>query len=300
MTKYPVSEKAAGERLDHFLASAVPELSRNQIQRLIDSQQVMVGGAPVKKSYRVQSGDVIELALTTEPEPDYPKQDLPLDILYEDDWIALINKPKGMVVHPAPGRSRDTLVNALKFHFDALSRADSFRPGIVHRMDKDTTGLILVTKTDASYDYFQPLFQRNAIERTYWTLVHGAVNFLEKTIDAPIGRHPKQRTRYTVREGGKAAQTIVKTLAVYPEHSFLECRLITGRTHQIRVHLESIQHPIVGDPVYGRQYRDYIRHGPYLHARRLSFVHPNGERMSFEAELPPDFQQRLVQLANKD
>lgn len=297
MTKLIVDQAAAGNRIDHYLASALPDLSRSRIQQLIKQGQVSIKQRPVKKSYLVQAGDVIrvELPPKTEEEALTP-QALPLDIVYEDEAIAIINKARGMVVHPAPGHPSDTLVHGLLYHFEDLAQAESRRPGIVHRMDKDTTGLLVVTKTDAAHRYFLDLFKRHDIDRTYWALVHGRVGFSQRTIDLPIGRSPTNRKRFAIDPLGRRAVTHIETIEVFDQHSLLACRLETGRTHQIRVHLQSIHHPIVGDPVYGPRKAEYRRHGQYLHAKRLRFIHPNGQPMVFDSDLPADFQQLIDRL----
>lgn len=292
-TKFTIDQAAAGVRIDHYLASARPDISRNQLQQWLSQNRVLVNQQPVKKSYRLMAGDIITLDPPAATDTALEPQDLPLEIVYQDDWIAIINKPRHMVVHPAPGHNRGTLVNALLHHFPDLANPKTLRPGIVHRMDKDTTGLLLVTKTADSYGYFQQLFKRHAIERVYWALCHGRVGFDERTIDDSIGRSPSDRKKFAVTAGGKTAVTHLKTLRRWQAYSLLECRLETGRTHQIRVHLHSIHHPIVGDPVYGPKRGAYRSHGQYLHAKRLAFRHPDGRNLSFESELPGDFSQLI-------
>ena len=288
-----IDQAATGVRIDHYLASVRPDISRNQLQQWLTQNRVLINRQPVKKSYRLVEGDIITLEPPKPIDPTLEAQDLPLEIIYQDELIAIINKPRHMVVHPAPGHSRGTLVNALLHHFPNLANPDSHRPGIVHRMDKDTTGLLLVTKTADSYAYFQQLFKRHAIERVYWALCHGRVGFDERTIDDPIGRSPADRKKFAVLAEGKPAVTHVKTVRRWRDYSLLECRLETGRTHQIRVHLQSIHHPIVGDMVYASKRAAYRSHGQYLHAKRLAFRHPDGRYLSFEADLPPDFRQMI-------
>ena len=296
MPKLHVSQEEAGDRIDHYLSSALPDLSRNQIQKLIKDHEVRVDRIPVKKSYLVQTGDVIELVIPDEDPFELVSQNLPLEIVYQDQDIAVVNKPRGMVVHPAPGHRRDTLVNALLFHLDDLANPESDRPGIVHRMDKDTTGLLIVTKNQATHRYFLDLFKRHDIERTYWALVHGRISFSEKTIDAPLGRSLKNRKMFTIDQSGRRAVTHLELLKAWADYSLLSCQLETGRTHQIRVHLKSINHPIVGDPVYGPRKGEFRSQGQFLHAKRLSFIHPDGRQMSFETDLPDDFKKILKRL----
>lgn len=294
--KIKVAVEAHGVRIDHFLASALSELSRNQIQQLIRQAKVTNNGSPVKKSYLLESGDVIEVELPQEASPSIESQAIPLDILYQDDQIAIVNKPRAMVVHPAPGHQQDTLVNALLHHLDRLSNTDESRPGIVHRMDKDTTGLLIVTKDETTHHYFLDLFKRHDLTRVYWALVHGRVKFDQLTIDAPLGRSSHNRKLFTIDEAGRRAVTHVKVLETFDDYSLVECRLETGRTHQIRVHLKSINHPVVGDGAYGPKKSPWAKHGQFLHAKQLSFVHPNGQIMSFDSELPDDFQGQLNRL----
>lgn len=297
MLKFKVKQEEAGVRIDHYLASALPDFSRSKIQKLIKEQGILIDDQVIKKSYLVEPGDVVLVNLPDETEEvELKATALPLDITYQDADIAIINKARGMVVHPAPGHKSDTLVHALLHHFEDLAQAESDRPGIVHRMDKDTTGLLIVTKNNAAHRYFLDLFKRHDIERTYWALVHGQVGFESLTIDQPIGRSKKNRKRFVIDPSGRRAVTHIETLEVFSNYSLLACRLETGRTHQIRVHLRSIHHPIVGDPVYGPRKAEYRTHGQYLHAKSLAFIHPNGQAMRFESKLPEDFENLLSKL----
>lgn len=291
-----VSEAAQGERIDHFLTSALPQLSRNRIQQLIRDGHVTLGGNVLKKSYLVQAGDEFIIQVAEEVPPELVEQNIPLDIIYQDDDLAIINKPRGMVVHPAPGHDKDTLVNALLYHLDNLSQMDATRPGIVHRMDRDTTGLLLVTKNESTHRYFLDLFKRHDLDRVYWALVHGRVKIDELTIDAPIGRDVKNRKTFTIDPEGRRAITHVKVLETFKEYSLVECRLKTGRTHQIRVHLKSINHPVVGDSVYGPKKSPWKKHGQFLHAKQLAFIHPDGRELAFDSVLPADFDSQLNRL----
>lgn len=287
---YKVEEKEAGLRIDQLLSQLYKEYSRNYFQILFDEKAVTVNDKPVKKSYKVEPDDVIRFT-PKEPVPlDIPKVDLPLDILYEDEQILIVNKAKGMVVHPAPGHFDDTLVNALIYHIRQLSDFNGvLRPGIVHRMDKETSGVLLVTKDNATHRYFARLFKEHDLQRKYLAIVHGKVPFEEMVIEQPIGRDPKDRKRYTIDPQGRYAYTHVRTLQRGSAYSLVECTLKTGRTHQIRVHLKSIQFPIVGDSVYGPKKSPYRTHGQYLHAHLLAFIHPNGQALEFSAPPPQDF-----------
>lgn len=291
-----VSLQAHGVRLDHFLTSALYQLSRSQIQRYIQDGHVTRQGKILKKSTLLEAEDVLILDLPEEKSQDILEQAIALDIVYQDDVLAIVNKPRGMVVHPSPGHDQDTLVNALKYHFDQLSSVDASRPGIVHRMDKDTTGLLIVTKDDVTHRYFLDLFKRHDLDRIYWALVHGRVKTDEFTIDAPIARSSHNRKQFVVEASGRRAVTHVKVLETFSEYSLLECRLETGRTHQIRVHLKFVNHPVVGDGVYGPKKSPFAKHGQFLHAKQVGFIHPNGKKLLFDSHLPDDFQAQLERL----
>lgn len=300
----------AGERLDRLIAAQLPELSRSRAKALIGARHVRLlggGGETISDpSYRVKPGQSFAI-FVPEPEPALPRaQDIPLDIVYEDADLIVVNKPAGLVVHPAEGNPDGTLVNALIAHCGpSLSGIGGVRrPGIVHRLDKDTTGLLVVAKTDAAHQALTAQLQDRRIERVYQALVWGTPSPREGEISGDIGRHPVDRKRMAVvKRGGRPALTRYRVLrAVGPAASLVECRLETGRTHQIRVHLASIGHPVIGDPVYGRASAARLaRLGPAaraavqgfgrqaLHARQLAFRHPrSGERLSWTAELPAD------------
>jgi len=308
--RHRVGPEHAGQRLDVFVAAMCPELSRASAQRLIRQGQVLLDGKSAKSSKSVPAGGVVEVevppprAYRARPEP------LPLDIIHEDADLVVVNKPAGMVVHPAAGNWEGTLVNALLAHCgDLAGIGGELRPGIVHRLDKDTSGLIVAAKNDRTHRHLQRQIAQRTAQRTYWALCWGADMPPELELDAPIGRHPRQRKRMAVLAyGGRPARTVFKLLRALPPMSLVEARLCTGRTHQIRVHLHHLGHPVVGDPIYGRA-RELQRgasaglreavdglHGQALHARQLAFEHPRtGERMLFEAELPADFR-RLLQV----
>lgn len=290
----------AGERIDALLPHIVPELSRSGAQRLLETGAVLVNGAPVRKNYRSAAGDLVELRLP-EPEAAAPTaQDIPLDVVYEDGDLIVINKPRGLVVHPAPGHPDGTLVNALLHHCgDSLSGVGGeLRPGIVHRIDKDTSGLLVAAKNDFTHRGLSAQLSDHSMFRTYECVVYGRPRADEGTVDAPIGRHPTDRKRMCVLpRGGRSAVTHWQVLARYRGYTHLRCRLETGRTHQIRVHLEHIGHPIVGDLVYGRKRPEKGLSGQCLHAREIEFTHPrSGERLRLKSPLPAYFLDFLAAL----
>lgn len=297
MIRHTVNEKEAGQRIDQLLSRLFSEYSRNYFQKLFEDELVNVNGRAVKKSHRIEGHDEICFVQRETTELDLAKVDLPIEIIYQDDHILVINKAKGMVVHPAPGHFDDTLVNALMYHVKDLSDFNGvLRPGIVHRMDKDTSGALLVTKDNPTHRYFANLFKEHDLERKYLAIVHGKVPFEQTTIEQPIGRDSKNRKRFTIDLNGRYAYTSVRTLLAGREFSVLECTLKTGRTHQIRVHLKYLGFPIVGDAVYGPKKSKYREHGQYLHAYQLAFRHPNGQYMSFTAEAPAAFNQFLTRI----
>lgn len=300
------------ERLDVYVARRLPDVSRSSAQKLIDKGLVLVNSAVQRSGYRVQPGDRVSVSIPA-PEPTrIVAEAIPLDILYEDDHLLVVNKPRGMTVHPAPGSRHGTLVNAVLAHCAELSGVGGeMRPGIVHRLDKDTSGLLVVAKTDAAHASLQQQFQKRSAGRAYLALVWGETKFNEAEVAAPIGRHPTDRQkmaviRDTTRHTARAAVTRLTTLERYPGFTLLRARLDTGRTHQIRVHCAFIGHPVVGDPTYGGVKRApsdaYTRSdrrelepliagmaGQALHAQRLEFDHPaDSRRMAFEAPAPAD------------
>lgn len=287
-------------RIDRFLSDRLPELSRSYIQKLIKESHVTVGGNPVKANYKTSAGDAICIVIPELSEPDILPEDIPLDILYEDEDILIVNKPKGMVVHPAAGHYSGTLVNALMFHCkDQLSGINGvMRPGIVHRIDMDTTGSLLVCKNDFAHQALAQQLAVHSITRKYHAIAHGVIKEEEGTIDAPIGRHPTDRKKMSVNEkNGKPAVTHYRVLRRFEKFTYIECQLETGRTHQIRVHLASIRHPLLGDEVYGPAKCPFRLQGQTLHAKVLGIVHPRtGEYMEFDAELPEYFNELLKKL----
>ena len=300
MTDLRLTADQTGERLDQFLARSVEGLTRSAAQRLAEERAVTCNGRPVRKNTRTIQGDVISLVLP-DPEPvDVAPQNIPLDVAYEDADVIVVNKPVGMVVHPAPGHPDGTLVNALLYHCkNSLSGINgALRPGIVHRIDRDTSGLIIAAKNDAAHLALAVQLQDHSLYRYYEAVCVGGLREDRGTVDAPIGRHPVDRKKMAVdRKNGRPAVTHWEVLGRYPGYTHIGCRLETGRTHQIRVHMASIGHPLLGDVVYGAKKPVPGLAGQCLHARRLSFLHPRtGERLTVECPLPHYFQAVLERL----
>jgi len=288
-----VTEEISGDRIDKFLSEQCEELSRSFIQKLLKSGEVFVGAKAVKPSYKVTEGDMISFEVPEAVEPEILPEDIPLDIVYEDHDVILVNKPKGMVVHPAAGHYTGTLVNALMYHCkDDLSGINGvMRPGIVHRIDMDTTGVLIICKNDLAHNSIAEQLKEHSITRRYQAIVHGNLKVDEGIVDAPVGRHPQDRKKMCINhQNGKHAVTHYKVLNRFNGYTHIECRLETGRTHQIRVHMSSIGHPLLGDAVYGPAKCPFKLQGQTLHAGILGFVHPRtGEYMEFEAPLPEYF-----------
>ena len=289
-----------GERLDAFLARSVPDLTRSAAQRLLERGAVTLRGRAAKKNDKTRLGDSLTVCLP-EPQPvDLVPQDIPLDVIYEDDDVIVVNKPVGLVVHPAPGHPDGTLVNALLYHCGtSLSGINGeLRPGIVHRIDRDTSGLIVAAKNDRAHLALAAQLQDHSLARVYEAVAVGGFREDCGTVDAPLGRHPVDRKKMAVdRKNGREAVTHWSVLARYPGYTHVECRLETGRTHQIRVHLASIGHPLLGDTVYGSKKPWPGLAGQCLHARRLRFVHPStGEPLELECPLPDWFRDVLEKL----
>jgi 23S rRNA pseudouridine1911/1915/1917 synthase len=288
-----------GERLDRFVARALPELTRSRARRLIDEGFVTVDGRlPAKAGVALASGQRVRVTIPP-PEPaTLEPEAVPLRVVYEDDDLLVVDKPPGMAVHPAPGHSSGTLVHAVLAHCPSLSTVGGEgRPGIVHRLDKDTSGLIIVAKNDAAHLSLARQLKERRVEKTYIALVEGRLNQRDGVIDAPIGRHPARRKKMAVVEGGREARTRYRVVREIAGRSLVEVRPETGRTHQIRVHLAAIGHPVVGDPVYGRGRPVGPLRRQFLHAARLAFLHPRtGERLELEAPLPDDLAQALAEL----
>ena len=311
---------AAGKRLDTFLSEHIGGWSRSRLQRLIDGDDVLVNGKPAKPSYKLREGDEVDVDLVDEPTVRFEPEDIPLKIVYEDDHLAVINKPAGMVVHPGAGVSGGTLANAIAWHFrfqipDSRSKETSAiwnsesgiesRVGIVHRLDKDTSGLILVAKNERIQEALGEQFRSRSVEKSYVALVHGAVSENRGTIDRPIARDRWHRTKMTVAANGREAISIWKVRRRFEKFTLLDVDIKTGRTHQIRVHLASINHPVVGDATYNEGRDNTIANAEikkaieklgrfFLHAERLAFIHPEtGEQMSFKAEIPDELKELL-------
>lgn len=288
-----VNETDVGIRIDKYLAGQQPELSRSFIQKLVEEDRVTVNGTPVKSRYKVKAGDEILWELPELREPEILPEKIPLNILYEDEFLLVVNKPKGMVVHPSHGHDSGTLVNALLYHCkDSLSGINGIsRPGIVHRIDRDTSGLLVVCKNDRAHVGIAEQLKVHSITRVYHAIAHGVIAEDERTVSAPIGRDPKDRLKMAVNEkNGKEAVTHIRVLTRFPKFTYVACSLETGRTHQIRVHMASIHHPLLGDPLYGPKKCPFPLQGQALHAKILGFVHPiTGEYLEFESELPEEF-----------
>ncbi len=300
MTTLKLTADRTGERADALLARLIPDLTRSGTQRLLERGAVTSEGKPVRKNDRPAPGDVLEVVLP-DPEPVAVRpQDIPLDVVYEDGDVIVVNKPVGLVVHPAPGHPDGTLVNALLYHCgESLSGINGeLRPGIVHRIDRDTSGLIIAAKNDRAHLALAAQLQDHSLARTYEAVAVGSLREDSGTVDAPIGRHPVDRKKMAIdRKNGREAITHWTVLARYPGYTHLECRLETGRTHQIRVHLASIGHPLLGDTVYGAKKPFPGLAGQCLHARRLRFVHPStGETVELECPLPDWFQEVLQKI----
>jgi 23S rRNA pseudouridine1911/1915/1917 synthase len=298
----------AGARLDGFLALQVPGWSRARLQRLIAAGDVLVNSKSVKASYRLAAGDEIEVELTPPPASNFIPENIPLDIVFEDDYLIVVNKPAGLVVHPAAGVPSGTLANALAYHFQQLSNAGTMRPGIVHRLDKDTSGLLVVAKTESSHEHLADQFRAREVFKSYVALVYGVVKQASGRIEQPIARDPRNRTRMAIVPGGRGALSLYTVRRSYGSFTLLDVELKTGRTHQIRVHLSWLKHPVVGDELYGSgrdnnvrdvQLRSQIRKlkRQFLHAEQLGFCHPHtGEALRFVAPLPGALKQLLETL----
>jgi 23S rRNA pseudouridine1911/1915/1917 synthase len=310
---FKVDDTNVDSRLDTYLASQIQNWSRARLQRLIENEDVVVNGRSAKASYRLRKGDEVEVELVASPVEIFEPQDIPLDIVHEDESLIVVNKPAGLVVHPAAGIHSGTLANALAFHFQNLpASAGSIRPGIVHRLDRDTSGLLVVAKTEAALENLSDQFRDRTVFKSYIALVHGRVDNSSGRINQPLARDPANRTRMAVVRSGRSALTLYKVRKHYHRFTLLDVELKTGRTHQIRVHLTWLHHPVVGDETYGggrdnniqdarlrSMVRKLGRH--FLHAERLAITHPiTGERLQFEAPLPTDLSDLLLQLDKLD
>ena len=298
--RFLINEEQEDERIDKYINGLIDSLSRSYIQKLITDKQVLVNDMPVKANYRLKCDDSILLRIPKAVEPDILPEDIPLDILYEDDDLLIVNKPKGMVVHPAAGHYSGTLVNALMYHCkDNLSGINGIlRPGIVHRIDKDTTGSVIVCKNDLTHAAIAAQLKEHSLNRKYRAICMGRLKEDEITIHKPIGRHPTDRKKMAVNLKGKDAVTHIKALQYFEKYTYIECTLETGRTHQIRVHLASIGHPLLGDEVYGNAKQPFVLEGQTLHAMTLGILHPRtNEYLEVNAPLPAYFE-HLLEILN--
>ena len=299
MEKFVVEIEQVGKRLDLFVISVIKDLSRMNAKRLIEDGNVQVNSKNSKVSYKVQNGDIIEIHIPEAKQLDLKAQEIPIEVVYEDSDIIVVNKPKGLVVHPANGNWDGTLVNAIMaICKDSLSGiGGEVRPGIVHRLDKDTSGLLIIAKNDKAHINMSNEIKNREVKKVYIALVRGIVAENEATINIPIGRSNKDRKKMAVVKNGKEAITHFKVIKRFDKYTLLEVKIDTGRTHQIRVHLSEIGHPVVGDEIYSNGKNEFGVHGQLLHAKSLDFKHPiTGKDMHLEAELPEEFKNVLKKL----
>lgn len=299
MEKFVVEIEQVGKRLDLFVISVIKDLSRMNAKRLIEDGNVQVNSKNSKVSYKVQNGDIIEIHIPEAKQLDLKAQEIPIEVVYEDSDIIVVNKPKGLVVHPANGNWDGTLVNAvMAICKDSLSGiGGEVRPGIVHRLDKDTSGLLIIAKNDKAHINMSNEIKNREVKKVYIALVRGIVAENEATINMPIGRSNKDRKKMAVVKNGKEAITHFKVIKRFDKYTLLEVKIDTGRTHQIRVHLSEIGHPVVGDEIYSNGKNEFGVHGQLLHAKSLDFKHPiTGKDMHLEAELPEEFKNILKKL----
>lgn len=295
---FTVEQVHSGERLDKVVVALVPQLTRAAAQRLIKGGEVTVNGRAAKPGYRVQAGETVSVRIPPQPPTLVLPEAMSLDIVYEDEALLVVNKPAGLVVHPAPGHAGGTLVNGLLAYCPQIAEVGGpERAGIVHRLDKDTSGLIVVAKDEATHAALQRQFKRRGVSKTYLALVEGQVQPPEGIIEAPIGRDRVRRKRMMVTPSGRQARTTYRVLEYFADHTLLEVQPVTGRTHQIRVHLAWLGYPVVGDDVYGYRRQRLLQGRHFLHAARLRFTHPlTGEEMALEAPLPPELADVLKRL----
>lgn len=297
---FAAEKEDVGTRIDVFLAENMEDLSRSGVQKLIDEGMITLNGGKTKANYKLREKDIIDVTVPEVKEVEILPEDIPLDILYEDSDVIVVNKPQGMVVHPAPGHTSGTLVNALMFHCgDDLSGINGEkRPGIVHRIDKDTSGVLMIAKNDMAHQSLAAQLAEHSITRKYNAVVYNGFNEDEGTVNEPIGRNPQDRKKMAVtQKHSRHAVTHYRVIERMEKFTLIEAQLETGRTHQIRVHMTYIGHPLLGDPVYGPKKQPISLEGQALHARVLGFIHPRtGEYMEFEAPLPPYFEALLERL----
>lgn len=288
---FNIGEEESGIRIDKFLSYHIEGKSRSYIQNIIEGNHVLVNEKNIKSNYKLRTGDKIKVLVPEPMELNLTPEDIPLDILYEDQDVIVVNKPQGMVVHPAVGNYNGTLVNALLNHCSDLSGINGIiRPGIVHRIDKDTSGVLVVAKNDNAHNKLSEQFKEHSMKREYYALIEGVIKQDSGTIEAPLGRHPIDRIKFAVVSSGKAAITHYEVIERFKNSTLIKCTLETGRTHQIRVHMSHIGHPLVGDPLYGYKKQRFKLKGQVLHAKTLGFMHPTkGVFMEFQSPLPKYF-----------
>ena len=304
---FRVDSHEAGFRLDAYLASHIEGWSRARLQRLIEAEDVLVNRKPAKASYKLRENDELEVELTAPAATSFIPEAIPIEIVYEDETLVVVNKPAGLVVHPAAGIHSGTLANALAYHFQQLPDSGAgLRPGIVHRLDRDTSGLLVVAKTEAALEHLADQFRDRTVFKSYVALVHGRMAAESGKIDQPLARDPSNRTRMAVVRGGRSALSLFRVRRHFDRFTLLDVELKTGRTHQIRVHLAWLKHPVVGDEIYGggrdntipdARLRAHVRNlgRHFLHAERLAFTHPQtGERVEFNRPLPPELSELLA------
>lgn len=300
-TIFTIEENFEGERIDKYLTKIFTDQSRSYLQGLIEKGNVLVNDKSVKSNYKLKIYDEVKVTI---PEPLILKaepENIPINIVYEDSDVIVVNKPQGMVVHPAPGNYTGTLVNGLLYHCNDLSTINGvIRPGIVHRIDKDTSGILVIAKNDNSHNFLSEQLRDHSMKREYYAVVEGVLKQDKGTIDKPLGRNKKDRLKMGIVEGGKRAVTHYEVLERYKSNTLIKCILETGRTHQIRVHMASIGHPLIGDPLYGFKKQKYKLEGQMLHAKVLGFIHPSSkEYMEFSSELPGYFKEIIEKLHNE-
>lgn len=293
--KIIVNEAGNGIRADKYLSDVLDNLSRSFVKSLFEKGNISINGKVEKAKFKLTENDIIVAMIPELEELKVEAEDIPLDIIYEDEDVIVVNKAKGMVVHPAVGNYTGTLVNALLHHCSDLSGINGVaRPGIVHRIDKDTSGVLVIAKNDLAHNDLAAQFKDHSIKREYIAMVEGRMGKENGTIDAPIGRHSRDRLKYAIVEGGKRAVTHYETLEVYSSCSLVKCRLETGRTHQIRVHMKFISHPLIGDEIYGLKKQKTVKDGQALHAKNLGFIHPRTKKyVEFNSELPVYFKELI-------
>lgn len=296
--EFIIDQDQVGKRLDVFITEELEDMSRSFVQGLIEKEKIRVNGKFKKSNYKLRLMDKIEVEDAEPVELQVEAEDIPLDIIYEDSDLIVINKPQNMVVHPAPGNYTGTLVNGLLYHCKDLSGINGvIRPGIVHRIDKDTSGILVIAKNDRAHNSLAAQLKDHSMKRAYYAIVEGIIKEDEGIIKTNIGRHPIERIKMAVVKDGKEAITNYKVIERYKNNTLVECRLETGRTHQIRVHMAHIHHPLVGDPVYGHKKQKFKLEGQALHAKNLGFIHPvSGEYMEFNSQLPEYFVEIIEKL----